>query len=407
MKKREMKKLMCLIAVIMSAVMLFSACSEKKTENPIAVSIVIGNHECSAELDVTNQKIQETVTLAVASFGFLSIVSVDGEPEIVAKGSCDIKEQYKNADPSKLAADATSKTLTIVNSLPDVVANDPEVDTLEAIRLAASSLSEAPDSAPKIIIVMDTGLCTTGLLDYHNNLLNADPKAVVDALEEKKAIPKLNGMEVRWFYMGEVSYPQEKLSPKQKAQLAEVWKGIIERGGGTFVHEEMPSVGKDIDRELPSVSPIDIEKEQSVSFDSAMLDGESNPFAEPTFLREEQVRFVADSDEYVDSDAVASTILPIAEYMNQHPDFQLLLIGTTAGDGASDYAISLSNSRANAVKKTLISQGVLADRIYTLGMGGTDPWHIYNVGTSGELAAQNRKVVLLDASSQLAKELMQ
>ena len=80
-------------------------------------------------------------------------------------------------------------------------------------------------------------------------------------------------------------------------------------------------------------------------------------------------------------------------------DFTLLLAGTTAGDENSDFAKRLSYDRANAVKNTLVSLGVREERIVTAGLGSGDPWHIYGVGESGDLAAQNRKVVLMSTES--------
>ncbi len=157
---------------------------------------------------------------------------------------------------------------------------------------------------------------------------------------------------------------------------------------------------------LPSVSTIDFESEMPISFDSSCLYIESNRFSEPSILSEEQVRFVADSDVLVNPDEANEVLNPIVEYMLNKTDFNLLLIGTTAGDGLSDYSISLSNKRAERIKQILVENGVSEDRIITIGMGGTDPWHIYNVGTSGELAAQNRKVVLIDADSTIAQELI-
>ena len=60
------------------------------------------------------------------------------------------------------------------------------------------------------------------------------------------------------------------------------------------------------------------------------------------------------------------------------------------------------------MKATLKSMGIASDRIETLGPGSGDPWHIYGVGTAmnDPLASANRKVILLDAASETAIELM-
>ena len=69
--------------------------------------------------------------------------------------------------------------------------------------------------------------------------------------------------------------------------------------------------------------------------------------------------------------------------------------------------MSLSERRAKAVKETLVSQGVPEEKIYVLGLGSSDPWHIYGVGTgTDKLASQNRKVVLLSATSEMGQKLI-
>ena len=61
--------------------------------------------------------------------------------------------------------------------------------------------------------------------------------------------------------------------------------------------------------------------------------------------------------------------------------------------------LTLSKNRANAVKDTLVQFGVSESRLTTLGLGSSDLWHV--VGAD----AANRKVVLLDAGSELAQQL--
>ena len=400
-----MKKRLFIVLFVM-LVALLTGCMAHSSELPVATAVLLGNHKCGKKIDTNNAIIRDNISESVSTYGYISIIAVDGEPNIVAKGNCDINAQYKKADPQKLAADATARTLTILESLDAIYADSPEVDTLEAIRLAVSSLNEAPTNSVKKIVILDSGVCTTGLCDFHNNIMSADAVAVADALEELEAIPNLQGIHVTWLYLGEVEEPQESLSPKQINKLKSIWKEIIERGGGTFEYVDVPANEEKQSADLPSVTPVDVEKEVPISFDPKALSEDVNLFEEPQFLREEQVCFVPDSDTLVDPDGAQKILEPIAEYMLKHPDFRLLLVGTTAGDGAGDYSISLSNSRATRIKQVLVEKGVEEGRIDTLGMGGTDPWHIYNVGTSGELAKQNRKCVLLDADSAIAKELM-
>ena len=163
-------------------------------------------------------------------------------------------------------------------------------------------------------------------------------------MEEKDEIPDFTGITVVWQQMGDVALPQQDLSQTQRKRLQEIWGGIVERGGGTFA--------------------------------------------------------------YLDEDEAVATIQPIADYLLEHEQITVLLAGTTAGDEDSDYTMTLSQKRADAVRSTLVQLGVDESRIVTMGLGSSDPWHVYGAGYEGSIASGNRKVVLLDASSDTAKEIL-
>lgn len=390
-----------------TAIITCSACGSSRdaaTDVPEAVAIVIGNHGCSRELNLNSPSVKRVVTGAVDTEGFISIISVDGTPDLIAEGSFAIEERFRNADASLLAREAQTKAVNLLMELSEVRANTPEVDTLEAIRLAGRTLSDAPEGANKTILVIDTGLSTTGLLPFGNNLLSAEPSLIADMLEEKQALPDLTGTHVIWQQLGDVGAPQEDLTPKQRSRLKSVWVEILTRSGATCeILDSVPNSGTLSDN-LPEVSIVEFPDELPIYFEET-LDSGSTAFYEPVVLDESRVQFIPDSSEYLDRSAAETVIAPIAEFMLAHEDISLLLVGTTAGDGQTDKTLALSQSRANTVRNTLISFGVSGSRIVALGMGSEDPWHIDGLGT-GDLASPNRKVVILDVDSDAAKDLL-
>lgn len=122
-------------------------------------------------------------------------------------------------------------------------------------------------------------------------------------------------------------------------------------------------------------------------------------------LTEKMITFIGDKSEYLNPDNAVATLQPIADYLVNN-DTTILLCGCTAGDTNSSYAITLSKNRAEAVKSTLVQLGVDESRIICIGLGSSDPWHIYGVGYDGEAASSNRKVVVLDASSATAVSIL-
>ena len=402
--------LMCVITLavtVLSAVLLTGCVQPTSAERPTgqtkSVALLLGNHSCSKGLNLNSKDVVDHVTEAVRTYGLVAVISIDGNPDVKLANLYDIPEQYKQASAAKLQADADSKTKGLLASLSEVKADDPEVDTLEAIQLAVRTLGSSPEGSEKNIVIVDTGLSTTGLLDFRNNVITGSPSAIAEELYVKNAVPDMTGIHVIWLQLGDVAYPQQDLSPKQTSQLKEIWQAVIERGGGTFVYSNALS-NNDIAENLPEVSVVNLQEEAAVM---VPIETAAINFDEPQFLSEEQIRFIPDSADYLDPVEAETCISPIAEYMNRNLDLKILLAGTTAGDDNDSYTINLSKARADTVKNTMIAFGVTPERIYTIGLGSSDPWHIYGVGVDSDLASQNRKVVIMDASSQMAMKLLE
>lgn len=387
--------------------------TEKAEASKPAVAYMIANTANSKPTDSSAPMLQDTMIDCAENYGYSFIVRVDGEPELVSAENLDIDAQFKNASEERLKRDACNKANNLLEVIDSVTAVYPEVDYLEGLRCAAASLQSLDDSyTSRSIICCGTGLGTQGYMDFQNNLLSAEPQVIVEILKEREALPDLSGITVYWLGMGQVAAPQEKLTPKQSKNLESIWKTVIEAAGGEFVPNEYITVSGDMNEadELPSVSVVDVPSEKPWVFEPEVLEQtepeEDNAFEEPVALGESQVEFVGDKSEYLHPEIAVETIRPIAEYLVEHDSVPLLLIGSTAGDITNESTLSLSADRAEAVKRTLVELGVDGSRISTIGMGSDDPWHVKDAGYDGPVASNNRKVVLIDARTELAVELM-
>ena len=370
-----------------------------------AVCYVLANTANSQGLNLNSPMVQDTIHDTVRNYGYISVVNADGIPDVVLASSFDIDDKYKSASAERLEMDARAKTTNLIAGMQSVIATDPEVDYLAALTLAVRTLSSLEGYDSKTIVVIGTGLSTTGVLDFQNNLISAEPSTIVELLEEKDEIPNFDGITVYWQQMGDVAAPQQTLTSAQRNCLQKIYSGIVETGGGTFNDIIANPVNEGAS--YPAVTPVELPADIPISFEPDILDSEEveNVFTEPVVLTEEQVTFIGDKAEYLHPEEAESVLKPIADFLMRN-DVTILLCGTTAGDGNSAYTMELSQARAEAVKQSLVDLGVDPSHIIAVGLGSTDPWHVYGIPTSDKAASCNRKVVLLDASSQTALEIL-
>ena len=127
-------------------------------------------------------------------------------------------------------------------------------------------------------------------------------------------------------------------------------------------------------------------------------------------MNEEKVLFLPDTDAFADYAAAANTLKPIADYMKAHPEFRLLLAGTTATAGSNESCKQFSLMRADAVKNLLLNMGAEENQIAgTIGLGYDHKYHIPDIDPDGRQnanAVENRSVILFDASSEEARTLL-
>ena len=91
----------------------------------------------------------------------------------------------------------------------------PETDVLASVSLAARVLN-AGTAENKQLIILHSGVSTAATLPMEDiNIVNEDPVALVDRLEEAAMIPDLEGVSVEWFGAGDTAGSQPTLSAKQ------------------------------------------------------------------------------------------------------------------------------------------------------------------------------------------------
>ena len=136
-------------------------------------------------------------------------------------------------------------------------------------------------------------------------------------------------------------------------------------------------------------------------------------FETPFEINDTQIQFVAESDKFIDEAQAKEVLKPVAEAILKHPESSVLLAGTTATDGDQADRVKLSNRRAEAVKKLLVSAyKVPESQLKTVGLGfEADPFERgQDRDPSGKFVEsegrKNRRVVVMDAKDPIAQQIL-
>ena len=136
-------------------------------------------------------------------------------------------------------------------------------------------------------------------------------------------------------------------------------------------------------------------------------------FEVPFELNDTQVRFMADEAIFINEEEAKAALAPVADIILAHPGHPILLAGTTAQAGTQEGCLNLSNRRADAVKNMLVNEfGVPESQLITVGLGyELDPFvrgrdHDEAGNFVETEAAKNRRVVVLDAESDMGRQIL-
>jgi outer membrane protein OmpA-like peptidoglycan-associated protein len=120
-------------------------------------------------------------------------------------------------------------------------------------------------------------------------------------------------------------------------------------------------------------------------------------------LPERMVNFGFDSSEL--SATSRANLDKLADILKNNEDTNINIYGHTDSKGTDSYNQALSERRAAAVKSYLVGKGVASSRMYTMGMGESDP-KSSNDTEAGR--ADNRRVEFaITANENMIKEAQQ
>ena len=449
-----MRKFLNDIAFLFSLVLLLNGlCGCENTALASTVQNVVvlsGQHSNSMSTPIA---LDHDIRGAYTSYGTVSLVVVDGNPSIVYDdaqqkiGHYDSQytEEERNARINQEIWERDyliPQTETFLSAIAETHANDPEVDTLSALHVAANELSimsneilpttNSDSEIAKKIIINDTGLCTTGSMSFLsaelNHLLYSDTKIaddeklsamlddVLNTLDEYAELPNLTGIVVTWYGIGMVAEPQEPLSNLAIENLQYIWSTLLIKAGAVASHDAgtdseygffvkcNPTTTVDCAYAVTPITPLAGKSEPP----------EETSLLEPTnqtksTIPTEVFLFAADSTAYADNTAATKLLNEYAKELLTTVDPKILLVGITSS-GTHGGSKSLASKRAEQVKLDLVELGASETWFVTYGLGYDTSSELCNEdqqnGTLIEtLAASNRTVWALSWESDAAKQI--
>ncbi|WP_347060150.1 OmpA family protein [Blastococcus sp. HT6-30] len=369
MFQSSLRRRLCTVAGSLALVTSVIACSAPVVSDASGgLAMVVGAHSNMPPTAVGGVA-EQVLTNAVRTRSAVSVVVADGAPFVL------------DAEQSGTAGVANREALD--EALTSAAARTPETDLLTALGLGAAEIASA--DGRRTVLVVDSGLSTTGALDFRREgLLDADPADVVGSLQAAGALPDLSGVHVVFQGLGDTAAPQPSLGEPVRRQLADLWTAVALAAGALDVSvERTPLVGEPV-AGLPPVSLIGLGGGVTCTQSTVVLDGGA-------------VAFQADTSAFQDAAAAAAELQPIADRMRA-AGVTATLVGTTADVGDAEGQRRLSEQRARAVADLLGGLGVPAERLTVVGLGSDFPGYVQDRDASGTLdpaaAAQNRKVTI-------------
>ncbi len=419
------------VAIFFLLTLTMSGCKPPLSEEmPIALVVLAGNHANSQKFDV---QLNSVVQKVYSTFGNVAIIVIDGNPtllynedtkEIVGCYSIERlteskKECFKNTDTWK-SNYLTPQIKSFFKAYDTSIADDPEVDTLKALQIAVEALNTIEASmgteVKKEILVLDTGLSTSGLLsflqpNYLALLMNEkklckdeakveDVSLLVSTLDDAAEIPDLSDVTITWYGLGKTDNPQPSLTNLNIQNLQYIWGEILKKSGA--IPSRIAGTDSEYGIFVATSASGSITSKQLVT---PVINWGVGAKENIPKLTEEMLGFKPNSSIFRSEEQADEILLPYASNLMNYPDMEILLVGTTSSwRGGS---ISLSEERAEKVRAKLVEAGVPEYRINIIGLG-------YNLNFCQndtpdgdfveEIAIGNRAVFILPYNSEKAQK---
>lgn len=352
---------------------------------------IIGDRGNSA--NPNQEYLAEYAEEAAASGLNVSVITVEGSPRVAASMKLDERrEGLSETAQEKIIRKEAEKVRELFSGC---MAETAEADDFQALILAAREVKKG-DAEKHKIIICDSGISTAGHMIFSTAALDGSVSGeeIVRNLKEMDVLPDLSSVEVVWQGAGETKAPQMKLYENNRRNVIKIWSRVLEACGA--------EVNEDTFDDRSSSEITDSSKYPVVTTVVAASPGDAMDVDGVTDFSE-LCKFKPGSPELITGEVdVLKQLGKYISYMESHPDYRLLIVGTTASADTDEVLASLSKARCETIRTLLVKNGADPARIETAGLG-YEPTRfcIKDTDDSGkfveELGKKNRRVLLMSA----------
>jgi len=361
------------------------ACDDDADNKSVdALIVIVGRH---ANANVFHKKYYEPIEKYIKGTvygGYIGVISSEGTPRVLEDFDY-FKANEQNGNKRKKQIDENTEfVIGFLENEKSTQAKTPENDPLRAIQEAIklfNGFEERAKSAGKSIkekriVIMETGVATTGALDFStHNIDNFDfsvldgenveksneriqefASEIAERLSVNRALPNLSGINIVFIGLGDVAKPQKELSNHIQNGLKILWTTILNKANAKNIEilELNSSYEANDTSKFEKVKPIE--------------------FLESTgwTISNEQITFNFGEWVYKNSNEAENNLRRFADiitrYMNRKPNTKIYVVGSESKNDDREYTTILSEKRAKTVMETLAKFGVPKNKMEVFGV---------------------------------------
>lgn len=407
-----MKLFHWILALAMAAALLCTGCSSSQQTEPVNIAFLVGIADKETKVNEGIDELQQLPAMPGTSYAFISIEGVPvsiGTPGVIADLT---RRGYTSEMMKRVEAGIRADLMTELRSYRPVTEG---IDLAAAIQLGVRQLHAQADGQRKNILVLYcSGKSTRGLINQvETPVCRLDVEGSVSALADKIGVDMSDVDQVIWYCCGDFAGEgQTPLSGEEKDTLKQFYRSLFMALGmeedNIVFRDDLP------ESECYQFNDAPVPCVEAAGQESGLQELDAVDFARedalrtPVVLPEETVAYQPDSTEFLHPQESQQAMEPLVDFLQEHAEVQVLLYGGCAGDKDTPYSLQLGRDRAETIRQYLMDSGIEEARLTAVSVPvQQDPYHVYGLGTDSEEASVNRHTVIVDASTDFARQILQ